>query len=58
MSYKDIWFAEMERKLNEKLDAGKKFDQAYEEASFEALDSATNKLADMADRAKKIARGE
>lgn len=58
MSYKDIWFAEMERKLNDKLARGVPENRAYDEASAEAFESAKDKLADMADNARLRAKEE
>lgn len=58
MSYKDLWFAEMERKLADKTAAGVPFDKAYEDASNEAFESARDLLADKADILRKRAKGE
>lgn len=49
---KDLWFAEMERLLAEKEDAGIPFDQAYEQAGNEAGPALAERLADMADHAR------
>ena len=49
---KDLWFAEMERLLSEKEDAGMPFDQAYEQAGNEAGPALAERLADMADHAR------
>jgi len=46
---KDLWFAEMERLLAEKEDAGMDWDAAYEQASNEAQGAVIDRLADMAD---------
>jgi hypothetical protein len=46
---KDLWFAEMERILAEKEDAGIPFDQAYEQAGNEASGAVQERIADMAD---------
>jgi len=47
---KDLWFAEMERLLAEKEDAGIPFDRAYKQAGDEAHGAMTERLADLADR--------
>lgn len=49
---KDIWFDEMERLLNEKLDAGVPFDKAYEQAGEQADGATADRLADMIDHAR------
>lgn len=54
----DIWFREFERLINEKEAAGKSFDRAYHEATSETDVAVRERLADMADRAKKRERGE
>jgi hypothetical protein len=56
MRYKDLWFAEMERKLSEKTSAGVPWDKAYEDASNEAFDSSRDLLADKVDILRKRAR--
>lgn len=56
MSWKDIWFDEMERKLAENMDKGMSFDRAYEKASNEAGPSAYDKLVDAADAARTRAK--
>lgn len=53
---KDLWFAEMERLLAEKQDAGIPFDQAYEQASDEAHGALKERLADIADVERKRRR--
>lgn len=55
---KDLWFAEMERILAEKEDAGIPFEQAYEQAGNEASGALTERLADMADMERKRRREE
>ncbi len=45
---KDLWFANMERRLNE-LEDELGFDAAYERASNEAFDNTREQLADKAD---------
>ena len=55
---KELWFAEMERILNDKLDKGMDWDKAYEQASNEAGPALLDRFADIADRQKKIKRGE
>jgi len=54
----DLWFREFERLLNEKEASGKSFDQAYTEATSETDVAVRERLADMADRARKRERGE
>ncbi len=44
-----MWFIEMERIYNEKLDAGIPDHQAYNEASNEADSAVTERIADMID---------
>lgn len=56
MSFKDLWFAEMERDLAERLDRGEDFDSAYEAAGEGAYDSARDKLLDKADIERKRRR--
>ena len=53
-----MWFREFERLVNEKEAAGKSFDQAYAEATTETDVALRERLADRADRARKIAKGE
>lgn len=55
---KDLWFAEMERLLSEKEDAGIPFDQAYEQAGDEASGALAERLADIADMERKKRREE
>lgn len=50
---KDLWFAEMERILAEKEDAGIPFKKAYEQASNEAGPALAERLADLADFERK-----
>lgn len=47
---KELWFEAMEERLDELLEAGIPFEEAYERASNEAEGRVTDKLADMADR--------
>lgn len=54
----DRWFREFERLLNEKEAAGKSPKQAYHEAASETDVAVRERVADMADRAKKRERGE
>ena len=54
----DLWFREFERLIAEKESGGKTFDQAYHEATSETDVALRERLADMADRARKRARGE
>lgn len=49
---KDLWFAEFERLLNEKEDAGMPPDEAYEHAGNEAHGALRERLADMIDDAR------
>ena len=58
MSFKDIWFAQMERELNANMDKGMTFDKAYLKASTEAWDKAREALADKADVLRKKEKGE
>lgn len=58
MSGKDLWFDEMERLLNEKIDAGISEDRAYDEASNEAGPALAERLADMADMERKRRKEE
>lgn len=53
MSFKDIWFQEMERRTAELEDQGLSFDQAYDQASDEAYTLAADRIADMADAERK-----
>ena len=55
---KDLWFAEMERLLAEKEDAGIPFDQAYEQAGNEAGPALAERLADIVDMERKRRREE
>ena len=52
----ELWFREFERLINEKQDAGQTFDQAYHEATSETDVALRERLADMADRARKRER--
>ena len=54
MRPKDIWFEEMERIYNEKLDAGMPDALAYEQAGDEAHQATTDRLAIAADHARQI----
>lgn len=58
MTGKELWFAEMERLLGEKEDAGIPFDRAYDEASNEAGPALAERLADMGDELRKRKREE
>ena len=53
---KELWFAEYERLLNEKEDAGMLPEQAEEQAADEAFDALTDRLADQADLLRKQQR--
>ena len=55
---KDLYFAEMERKLNELLDQGIEEDRAYEIASNDAYNSLGDKMADLADAQKQRMKDE
>lgn len=55
---KDMWFAEMERLLAEKEDAGIPFAQAYEQAGNEAGPALAERLAHKADMERKRSREE
>lgn len=55
---KDLWFAEFERLLNEKEDAGIPADKAYDQAADEAHGAMVDRLADMADAERKRRKGE
>jgi cytochrome c556 len=54
----EMWFKEYERLLNQKIDEGKKYSVASEEAATEAAPLLWERMADMADIARKIAKGE
>lgn len=45
----ELWFAQMERLLNEYMDEGMPFDKAYEKASNNADGALRERLADLAD---------
>lgn len=49
-----MWFAEMERLLAEKEDAGIPFDEAYRQAGEQADGALRERLADMADHARML----
>ena len=53
---KDLWFDEMERKMQLLIDAGLSEDAAYEKACNSAYDGVIERLADLADRAKDEAK--
>ena len=53
---KDMWFAEMERLMWQYIDEGMGDDEAYERASNEAGAAATERIADMIDRARDEAK--
>lgn len=55
---KDLWFAEMERRMAELIDQGLSDDEAYDRACDDAHGLLRDRLADIADRARKIAKGE
>jgi hypothetical protein len=57
MSHKDLWFAEYERRLNELEDRGLPPALAEELAAEKAFDATRERLADIADAAKKRGRG-
>lgn len=54
----ELWFREFERLIAEKETAGKSFNRAYHEATSETDVAVRERLADIADRARKIAKGE
>lgn len=54
--FKDIWFDEMVERASELEDEGLSADEAYERAGVEAFDLASDRLADMADRARDRAK--
>lgn len=58
MSFKDLYIAEVERITAELEEQGLNPDLAYDMASNSAYDAARDRLADMADRARKIEKGE
>lgn len=51
-----MWFAEMERLMWQYIDEGMGDDEAYERASNEAGAAATERIADMIDRARDEAK--
>lgn len=55
---KDIWFSEMERLLADNEARGMSFDRAYDKACDDAHAATYERLADMADHQRKIAKGE
>ena len=55
---KDLWFDEMERLMQQYIDAGMPEDEAYEKASEMAGSSVAERLADMADYERKRRREE
>lgn len=55
---KDIWFADMERRMAELIDQGMDEDEAYEKAGDLAYKYLGDTMADMADAAKQRAKDE
>lgn len=55
---KDLWFAAMEQRMAELMDEGVPEAKAYDMASEQAHGIVRERLFDMADRARKIAKGE
>jgi hypothetical protein len=53
---KELWFAEMERKMAELIDAGMSEDEAYEKAGDQAYHELGDRMADMADNLRKRAK--
>lgn len=55
---KEMWFSHFERRLNQLIDAGCPDDIAEELAAEKARIDSREQLADLADRERKIRRGE
>lgn len=55
---KELWLAEMERRMAELIDQGMSEDEAYDKASDQAADRLRDRLAELADRERKRAKGE
>lgn len=55
---KDLYFEEMERRLNDLVDQGMPEEEAYEKASNDAYNSLGDRMADIADRERKRMKGE
>jgi len=57
-NFKDLWFAQMERELNEAVDRGVPFGKAYKDAADKAALDVVQQLVDLADTQRKRERGE
>ena len=53
---KDLWFAEMERRMAELIDEGVPEDKAYDLAGAQAYDLMRERLFDSADNLRKAAK--